>query len=503
MKTNLKAFLGLSAVSVLTLLFVSLQSYTHDISNLYDSTWYFMCGKAWMNGMIPYVDFADSKGPLLWLLFGGSYLFSPHTFLGVFWLTCLSYTFACFFAYKLAGLYLRDSRKSFLVAACMLVLFLNKMMRNDIHTEDLTLCFIMLSLYTTCRMFYFKGSANVAGFLTGLGLAATLLIKFTGAAMIGVFALSVCYALLRRRKPLWLPFGSFVLGASLLLLPFLAYFVSQGTLGIFIDEYFVKTLITTRNGNPVENALTLLKSPANIFVLLTTLPGLFLIAYRHRSERFFPLVAFAIIYLMTLPNAWLNYLMCVVPFSIFTLIVLADGCLHRHRPLWTDFALVFLSMVASISSTLYLHNYRHPDVGDFFTQDNSLRRQFYFYEYLINEVPCPRIVYGPAVPPVNGICSDALPGCKYFARQYGATDAMIEDQYEAVRKRKADFALIAIEDKEFAAVAEKAGYRRYYRKNKTSDFCLYSRRQLKLPPDSFHVSNMDVLLKRELFPSRR
>ena len=44
-----------------------------------DSAWFFMCGKAVMNGLTPYVDFTDSKGPLLWLIYGIGYLRAPAT----------------------------------------------------------------------------------------------------------------------------------------------------------------------------------------------------------------------------------------------------------------------------------------------------------------------------------------------------------------------------------------------------------------------------------------
>ena len=32
-----------------------------------------------MNGLTPYVDFTDSKGPLLWLIYGIGYLRAPAT----------------------------------------------------------------------------------------------------------------------------------------------------------------------------------------------------------------------------------------------------------------------------------------------------------------------------------------------------------------------------------------------------------------------------------------
>ena len=68
-----RIYLSLLLYSFLILFIVSPDSYTHDLYSRCDSAWFFMCGKAWMNGLVPYVDFADSKGPLLWLIYGVGY----------------------------------------------------------------------------------------------------------------------------------------------------------------------------------------------------------------------------------------------------------------------------------------------------------------------------------------------------------------------------------------------------------------------------------------------
>jgi hypothetical protein len=62
---ELSIYLFFVVFSVFVLFFYSQDSYLYDLYNRVDSAWFFMCGKAWMNGMVPYVDFADSKGPLL------------------------------------------------------------------------------------------------------------------------------------------------------------------------------------------------------------------------------------------------------------------------------------------------------------------------------------------------------------------------------------------------------------------------------------------------------
>ena len=92
MKTTLswKHFGVISIYAFIILFITSWDSWLYDSINHYDVCWFFACGKAWMNGLIPYVDFSDSKGPLLWLIYGIGYLISPHNYLGVFLLSWIA-----------------------------------------------------------------------------------------------------------------------------------------------------------------------------------------------------------------------------------------------------------------------------------------------------------------------------------------------------------------------------------------------------------------------------
>ena len=81
-----------------------------------------MCGKAWMNGLVPYVDFADSKGPMLWLIYGLGYLISPLNFNGLYYLSCIYFTAILYICYRMALLFLDRSRIwAFLAASAMVV----------------------------------------------------------------------------------------------------------------------------------------------------------------------------------------------------------------------------------------------------------------------------------------------------------------------------------------------------------------------------------------------
>ena len=85
-------------------LFLSIDSYLYANNDHYDSAIFFMCGKALMNGYIPYEEFADSKGVLLWFIYGIAYLIDHYSYIGVYWLLCLFYWMTFWLNYKIAYL---------------------------------------------------------------------------------------------------------------------------------------------------------------------------------------------------------------------------------------------------------------------------------------------------------------------------------------------------------------------------------------------------------------
>ncbi len=138
-------------LSFVLLLLLSPDSYLADIyGGRCDSAWFFTCGKAWMEGMVPYVDFADSKGPLLWLIYGLGYLLSPVSYHGVFWLSVVAYMVALHFVWLTARLFL-TSRESWFVLVTMPFFLFFIVYHNEVRAEDFCAPAICGGLWFTCR----------------------------------------------------------------------------------------------------------------------------------------------------------------------------------------------------------------------------------------------------------------------------------------------------------------------------------------------------------------
>ena len=95
-------------VSFFCITICSKNSFLYVFNEWPDANAFFTVGKGWMNGLIPYKDLFEQKGPVLYLLYGIGYLFSHDTFFGIYLLEILSYTVFLYYCYKIARLFLEE-----------------------------------------------------------------------------------------------------------------------------------------------------------------------------------------------------------------------------------------------------------------------------------------------------------------------------------------------------------------------------------------------------------
>lgn len=486
------------ATVTVVMLFISKDSYLHDMFNHNDSAWFFMCGKAWMNGLTPYIDFSDSKGPLLWLIYGVGYLLSPRDYVGVFWLSCVAYTVTLYLNFLTARIFLRDTKVSALVAVTMLNFYLAVVLHNETRCEDFTLPMLSAAIWGVCRWLYAPGASMVnAAMLVGVAFGGTLLMKFNIAATtIGIVGY-LLYAAWQKRGRMLVAIGWMAFGVAIVVLPFVVYFLVKGCLLAFVYEYFVLTLETTAVKSPVLVGLSSMLLPASILTLVCCVIGVWLFSGITLRHRYFPAVAFALCYMLTVLHAQKHYFAVCMPYALFLLIAVASWFrLHRLSVVKTVVIGVLLTVFVTFTN-LFGHDLRNRDFGDFFTQDNIARRTYYTYEYLISQVESPRVVNmndGAGI----GIMSEALPACKYWSLQWGATPLMRQDIMDACRTGKADFAVVNRISKAERKQLKAWGYHEYDYSSDIYDNVLLSKRQLRLPSKDFHVEKMDIVLKRTI-----
>lgn len=508
-------FLGLGLFATLLLFFVSSDSYTHDIYNRVDSACFYMCGKAWMEGLTPYVDFADSKGPLLWLIYGIGYLLNPYNYLGVFWISCLWYSFTLYFTYKAAQIFLKDTRRSVICAMLMALCYLHPWYHNEVRAEDFALLFMVISLYAVCKMFYeTELTVKTRNWLmAALGASCSLLflIKFNIALMQFGFILAAIYLIFHKQwglKPLlWIIAGG--LGA---LLPFIVYFIAEGNLMPFLQEYIFNTTQTVTEGrNFLAQKLLVIfyclierhHAPEIILIICSFLGALGL-SNKLTKYTHIPLLCVCYIFTTNFLHAqYYSYVLCTFCLLFAIIWLMKQYALLAKLGFASciiSIAILFCIVGSGFSST-YNGCYR-----PMFWRAKEEQKAFYDMNYIFAQLKQPTLLNAACMERGEGILSQTLPACKYWTLQNGATQSMKDDQKQCILTQKADFVYVRSLSnlKRIGITIDdilNAGYIECYRwvDAESKEHILYSKHTLKSPPESLNITIKDVLTKRTDF----
>jgi hypothetical protein len=141
-------------ISFIFLLICTKSSPIYPFNDWVDANAFFTMGKGMMNGKVPYRDLFEQKGPLLYFIYGFSYLISNKTFLGVFFFQVLSFSIFLFYCYKVFSLYLDD--KYFLISLPLIASTVLNMgsFTHGGSAEEFCIPLLAMSLYYL--MIYFK-----------------------------------------------------------------------------------------------------------------------------------------------------------------------------------------------------------------------------------------------------------------------------------------------------------------------------------------------------------
>lgn len=415
-----------------------------------------------MEGMVPYVEFADSKGLLLWLVFGVGYLLSPTSYIGVFWLSVMSYTIAFVFLWRTSRLFV-GRREALLVLALIPTLIFLRIYHNEVRAEDFCMPWISIGIYCTCRVLLSSRcmpTIRKCAFWLGFSMVCCLLIKWNLFFMMGGMALLVAGSSLLERRADGVVFGLF--GLAVALLPFLLYFLLKGNLAAFVQEYFVNTYLITGNGEKGEwrtvvyTMLTSRNSLYNAIIASAPFVGMYAFCKRfHMSCLIFVLYLPFWLFFMFKPT-WYYYFCLVMPFYIFSLVFIVDvpKRLIAKMPLAATVVFALFVYVWGIYYNVHL---------EYLVFTPSVEQdQWNVIEAELKTKQQPRILvssdYG------HGLLSRALPACKYWAKQNGATKEMEAERRRAVIERKPDFVIVdltmeAHSENKLVPLLRKCGYK--------------------------------------------
>ena len=438
------------AVVVATLMLVSPDSPLHYANARYDSATFMTAAVAWAHGMTPYVDFADSKGPLLWLIYRVGYTLSPGSYLGVFILSVLSYCAVLAVIWRMVRRELGTSWQAHAVAALMLLAFFNPVFFNEVRAEDFAQLPLLTCMAATWAAHRDSLSTSRAAALQGLALGALTLIKFNLAAMAVVWTIIL---LVTARRQWGRVVVATLAGFLLMVLPWLAYFWHEGALGAFFTEYFIHTATTTATVTHLGLANYLAGwGRIGLLTMLSLAVMAIGIAWWcwHRKEHRLPLwVAFVWFLAVTMLLArqghhWVAMSLFALPGAAALLGWLGRFGRARH-------AVVTAAVLLALAVAL-LQNYRSPNYHDnfrYYLRTESLAEHNALAQHIV-DTRARRIVYLMCQDVGFGYRLPALPACRYWFTQAGATPAMQADQWQCIEAHRADAVMLFTRNRKHA-----------------------------------------------------
>ena len=486
-------FVLLGYVIVLQL-FLSIDSYLYANNEHYDSAIFFMCGKALMNGYIPYEEFADSKGLLLWAIYGVAYLIDHYSYVGVYWMLCLFYWATLYIDYKIARLWL-PKVSSLLASMAMAIPLWYWNFYTESKAEYFCMPFITFLFYqllfmvkqkTDCR------SVNPSFIFVGVSWVAVIMIKWSIAAMMVSLLVSMgSYAFQAKRlKEYLLNVG---MGVLLGALPFILYFTLTQSWQAMIQEYFANTMASV--SVPLHETIQSytkewmhLFTTKRIIYLVYILPLLALWNKKNWLLSSLPfLSALFFVALSIRHDNFGHYISVVGSFAIFAIILFLQN-MHRYRIHLRHFCmLLFIGIVYIVWGKIHYSS-------NFFTKAEEVT-DFENINYMISQVEHPTLIN---IGQDRGFgMGYTLPYCKYWITQMGRTEQMLLDQEKSLYEGKADF--ICLSGTELVPIYEasilKMGYVQIadYQGNR-----IYTKHEVKPRSGSFTVTPWDILLKRNL-----
>lgn len=441
----------------------------------FDNNWFMMCGKSWMSGLTPYVDFTDSKGPLLWLIYGLAYLITPRSFGGMFLFDLLFYWGTFMLLYKTAFIMLRNAPQSLLATMAMAFFFFYPGMHQEVLIEDYCHLFNAMALYAAVRVLYEGEYRDSLMFWTGAALGAALMMKYSAMITLLAPAGMILLYLLVKRRSFWRALLLMAGGFAAVVLPFVVYLAAAGALDDFLREYFFNTGVTILNAKEsIDGEAAALKKrwPFNIIYLhrrdqflseflRLVLVGFLMSLYVFRRSKW--LLALLVLWyggslLLYSITASDRYFMSLCIFAFGGLLFLAAITGNVKMPGAILGGAVMLGVLAVLLTHYYYSEMHFPG------RDRASLEKRQHVGALINAEQQrlgrkPTLMYYHTSDFGEHTLTDAVAGARYWSVQHGMSDGMMKAHDAELREKHPDIVIIKEEDKEeLDSVLRKEGY---------------------------------------------
>ena len=249
-----------------TLAVCSKSSFLYPMNDWVDVNCFFTVGRGILHGLVPYRDLYEQKGPLIYFLFALAGRISESSFLGVYLLEGICFSFFLYLGGRIAET-LSERKNAFWPSAALLAALVpvTPAFSHGSSAEEFFLPALALGLFLVLKaMREDRPLTDGQGLALGLCAAAALWTKYTFCGLYAGLALAVLiwypFTGRARRLPRLILF--FLLGCLALSASVVLWFALRGALGDLWQAYFVNNLSrysqNVRSGHydpPLKNLL--------------------------------------------------------------------------------------------------------------------------------------------------------------------------------------------------------------------------------------------------------
>jgi hypothetical protein len=295
-----------------------------------DTSVYITISKGIINGLLPYKDLVDNKGPLMYLMSVPGLFFGGFT--GVWITELILMCISVLFAYKTA-LFFADKYKAFLGTALCFIILLAFFTVNA-GTEEYSLPFLMISFYLFIK-YYFSEKREIRFYesiILGICFAWVTMIRLNMFSLWAVFCLMIFIeSVIKRRFAL---LGKYILGFLLGIIavftPVFFYLKLNGILNEFILQVIFAGSLRGFSGANIKETIKSFYYVINLtYSFVPLFIGLYWIIAEFKQKNLFFYLGYILTYILfilffSISPGGKHYNMVLIPFFIPAIISLID-----------------------------------------------------------------------------------------------------------------------------------------------------------------------------------
>lgn len=287
-----------------------------------DSSVFLTIGRQMKDGLIPYIDTFDHKGPLLYIInFLGVGINETK---GIFIFEFMAIFVTLWYMFKIFRL---KSDRIWFSSVMILLLFtpfLNIYFSEGGNlTEQYAMPFIAYALYVFLKYFIDGEVSSLKVFSVGVGFMCVLTMRVNMVGVWLVFGLGIMVRSLVRKEfdALWRYIRWFFAGALCIAAPLLVWLATNGAFGAFIDAYVDFNISYSVNKQTDGVIITILYFVKDIVILLSICLAVFMVVAK-KKDRFMAITYVAAYFACILTTCmsgriFPHYGMILVPLVVF------------------------------------------------------------------------------------------------------------------------------------------------------------------------------------------